>query len=459
MNDLNDEKKRAPRDTARPAQANGAEKPGFAPRATAAKILAAVIDKKTPLDGMIDNEHGNGAYRALPPADQALCRAIILTALRHKPQIDAAIAQLLEKPLPPGARALTHVLEVAAAQILFLDVPDHAAVDIAVEQANADPRNRRFAKLVNAVLRQLGRNKDAFLAQAQTIASMPSWFFERLEEIYGGEKAMAISRAQLTPPSIDISVKSDPEGWAEKLGGHVLPTGSIRLDAPSGSVAAMPGFEDGAWWVQDAAAAIPAKLFGDLSGLRVVDLCAAPGGKTAQMAIQGGTVTALERSKSRLKRLQQNMDRLDLKVEAIAADMMDYRPETLFDAALLDAPCSSTGTTRRHPDVLWTKGMEDIEKLAEVQFQMLDRAMDLVRPGGIVIFSNCSLDPREGEAVVARLTAERQDVERAAFPAGRLSELESLYDEFGAIRTTPADSLNGDDAGLDGFYAACLKRI
>lgn len=457
---MNNDKRRANPKNARPQneEATAATKPGYAPRAAATKILAAVVDRKTPLDGMLDNEHGNAAYRGLKPADQALCRALVLTALRHKPMLDAAIAGLLDRPLPPGARALAHVLAIAAAQILYLDVPDHSAVDIAVEQASNDPRNKRFSGLVNAVSRRLVRQKDKTLASLETISPVPEWFSTRLADVYGDGKALAIGRAQLTPPTIDISVKSNPEAWAEKLGGKALATGSVRLDTVSGAISEMDGFEAGDWWVQDAAAAIPAKLFGDLSGQRVIDLCAAPGGKTAQLILQGADVTALERSKSRLKRLQQNLARLKLTAETVAADMMDYKPETLFDAALLDAPCSSTGTARRHPDVFWTKDFSDIEKLAEVQSAMLVRALEMVRPGGLIIFSNCSLDPLEGEDMVARLLKNGAPAERTEFPAGRPEALSHLFDTEGAIRTTPADTLDGE-SGLDGFYAVALRRI
>ena len=234
----------------------------------------------------------------------------------------------------------------------------------------------------------MGRRKDKILAEIGNVNPIPDWFAERLAAVYGAETALAIGHAQLQPPTIDISVKSDPEAWAARLGGTILSTGTIRLDASSGAVADMDGFAEGEWWVQDAAAAIPATLFGDLTGQRVIDLCAAPGGKTAQLIVQGGQVTALERSKSRLKRLDQNLARLKLSAETIAADMMEYQPDAPFDAALLDAPCSSTGTARRHPDVFWTKDFSDIEKLAEVQYAMARRALDMVRPGGILIFSN-----------------------------------------------------------------------
>ncbi|WP_034852663.1 RsmB/NOP family class I SAM-dependent RNA methyltransferase, partial [Sinorhizobium sojae] len=383
-----------------------AGKPGLQSRQAAAKILAAVVDRKTPLDGMLDQEHGNPAYRALNDADRALVRAILNSALRHLPRIRAAIGSLLQTSLPEGARALEHVLTVAAAQILYLDVPDHSAVDLAVEQAQADPRNRRFASLVNAVLRRLSREKEDILERVQSVPAMPEWFHERLVAHYGRGEADRIAEAQLIPAAIDLTVKADPTSWAERLGGTVLPTGSVRLPEFSGSIPSLAGFDEGAWWVQDAAASIPARLFADLAGKAVLDLCAAPGGKTAQLILAGASVTALDQSSSRLRRLQGNLARLGLEARTKEIDMAEFQPEELFDAALLDAPCSSTGTTRRHPDVLWTKGPEDVEKLARLQEKLLRHALTLIVPGGTVVFSNCSLDPREGEEVVARVVAD-----------------------------------------------------
>ncbi|MGO4623314.1 RsmB/NOP family class I SAM-dependent RNA methyltransferase [Ensifer sp. 2YAB10] len=445
----------------KPAAApRGPEKPGLRARQAAAKILAAVIDRKTSLDGMLDNEHGNPAYRELNEPDRALVRAILNSALRHLPRIQAAINSLLQTPLPEGARALEHVLAVAAAQILYLDVPDHSAVDLAVEQAQGDPRNRRFANLVNAILRRLSREKDAILESVRDLPAMPDWFFERLVARYGAEPAQQIAEAQLTPAAIDLSVKSEPAGWAERLGGTVLPTGSVRLGAFSGSIPSLAGFDEGTWWVQDAAASIPARLFGDLAGKRVVDLCAAPGGKTAQLILAGAEVTALDQSGSRLRRLRGNLKRLGLEAETKEVNMADFQPETLFDAALLDAPCSSTGTTRRHPDVLWTKGPEDIAKLAALQERLLRHALTVVKPGGIVVFSNCSLDPLEGEEVVERVVGSGAAYERIAISAADWPGLEDAITPLGEMRTTPAMlPLDAPFAsGLDGFYAAVIRR-
>ncbi len=401
---MNSDGKKKPTRKHKPAAEGSAPapvKPGLPTRAAAAKILAAVADKKLPLDGALDHEHGNPAYKALGESDRALVRAILNTTLRHLPRIDAAIASLLETPLPEGARALHHVLAVGAAQILYLDVPDHSAVDLAVEQANQDPRNRRFAKLVNAILRRLSREKERILGEIADIPPMPMWFIERMAKAYGKERALAISESQLEPAAIDLSVKSDAAGWAKRLNGAVIPTGGVRLSAFEGSIPSLDGFEEGEWWVQDAAASIPAKLFGDLTGKRVADLCAAPGGKTAQLILAGGRVTAIDQSENRLKRLRSNLERLGLEAETIAVDLTKFEPSERFDAILLDAPCSSTGTTRRHPDVLWTKGAGDIAKLATLQERLLRHAVTLLNPGGVLVFSNCSLDPQEGEEVVA----------------------------------------------------------
>lgn len=432
---------------------NGDWKPGLAARVAAVKIISAVLDKKTSLDGMLDSENGNPAYRALSFADRALVRAIVNTALRHLPRVEAALASLLDGPLPQGARSLHHVLVVGATQMLYLDVPDHSAVDLAVEQAHRDPRNRRFVKLVNAVLRRLGREKESVLEAVSTVPVLPTWFYSRLSNIYGAEAAQRISDAQLIPSVIDITVKSDADLWAQKLGGTVMANGSVRLNAFEGSVPSLPGFDDGEWWVQDFSASMPVRLMGDLSGKRVADLCAAPGGKTAQLVIAGAHVTALDQSGNRLKRLRENLDRLKLKAETVETNMLKFQPDELFDAVLLDAPCSSTGTLRKHPDVCWTKDLADIAKLAALQENMLRHAITLVKPGGIVAFSNCSLDPSEGEEMVARVLESAPSLERVPLSVDAFADMACAIDAKGDMRTTP-DMFGG----VDGFYACVLRK-
>lgn len=451
------------RSTGRPSVS---EKPGLKARQAATKILAAVVDRKIPLDGMLDADHGNPVYRELSDADRALVRAILNSALRHLPRIEAAIGSLLKAPLPDGARSLQHVLNTAAAQIFYLDVPDHSAVDLAVEQANLDPRARRFASVVNAVLRRLAREKEELLASVSSIPVIPAWFFARLVDVYGASAAEAIAAAQEVPAGIDLTLKSgaldplDPAGWAERLGGRLLPTGSVRLPDFDGAIPSLPGFADGTWWVQDAAASIPAQLFGDVAGQRILDACAAPGGKTAQLVSAGAKVTALDQSASRLRRLRENLGRLALEAETVHSDIEGFAPEEPFDGILLDAPCSSTGTIRRHPDVLWTKGPADIAKLAQVQRNLLQRCLPLVKVGGLIVFSNCSLDPLEGEAVVAEVLRDNPLFERVPIEASRWPGLEDAITSDGAFRTTPAMTLTQDGlgGGMDGFFAAVLRR-
>ena len=435
-------------------------KPGLVARQAAARLLSAVTESRASLDGILDPAGGNPAFTGLGDQDRLLVRAILLSALRHLQAIDAFIDRLVDNPLPEGARALRQVLRVAAAQILYLDVPDRAAVDLAVSQADADPRNRRFAGLVNALLRRMGREKDILLPEiSASTPNVPEWFESRLYKIYPGHAA-AILEILSEPPAIDLTVKKDAEGWAMRLGGVVLPTGSVRIGRPEGPVSDLAGYDDGAWWVQDAAASLPAQLFSRLEGLEIVDLCAAPGGKTAQLALAGARVTACDQSATRLERLRGNLARLGLDVAIQLTRAQDLVAPQGFDGVLLDAPCSSTGTVRRHPDIPHTKGPDDIIRLARVQRELLDHAAGLVRPGGEMVFSNCSLDPEEGEEMVAGFLADHPAWRIRPVDASRWPGLESAITAQGEIRTHPA-MLGNDDprlAGLDGFYAVVLIR-
>ena len=451
---------------ARSGSANASQKsefaaaiPGLPARQAAAKLLAAVVDARTSLDGLTDDENGHPAYRALEGRDRSLVRAILISALRFRGTIAAAITAQLDRPLPGNALTLNHVLHVAAAQILFLDVPDRAAVDLAVEQAKADPRTRRFDGLVNGVLRSIGRRKDAILTKS-TAPDAPDWFVERLTQAYGEERAEAVLAAHRVEAPVDFTVKDDAAGWAERLGGIVLPTGTVRVARPEGAISALPGYAEGQWWVQDAAASLPALIMGDVKGLRVADLCAAPGGKTAQLIQAGAQVTALDISANRLKRLRGNLERLQLDAEIIEADLTTFQPADLFDAVLLDAPCSSTGTVRRHPDVLWTKSPEEIARLAAVQRRLLEHAVRLVKPGGRLVFSNCSLDPMEGEALIESVLLDHPEVELEPVAPGSHPALDAFLTPAGTVRTTPADLPHADPAlaGMDGFFAARLRK-
>lgn len=446
-----------------PANGKEREKPGLAARQAAVKLLAAVIDRHISLDGLVDPIGGNPVFVALNEADRALVKAILLTSLRHHGTLTARIDRLLDRPLPHGARSLRHILVSGAAQILYLDIPARAAVDLSVEIAARDPRTRRFSGLVNAVLRRIEdhqKKPESSLTRdpAGTVINQPKWFADRLIEVYGRDHAARIMAMLAFPAPLDLTAKGDPGLWAERLGGTVLPTGSVRLSGPAGPIAQMPGFAQGEWWVQDTAASLPVRLFGDLSGKHVADLCAAPGGKTAQLAHAGAIVTAVDPSASRLKRLAANLERLRLSAEIRQESLFSHKPQRLYDAVLLDAPCSSTGTSRRHPDIPWTKSPEDIVKLADLQARMLAHAATLVRPGGTIVFSNCSLDPLEGENMVRALLQQMPDLQRHRVPADALPGLEEAINDAGELRTTPAmlEAEPPETGGLDGFYAVRL---
>ncbi|UHD46186.1 methyltransferase domain-containing protein [Aureimonas altamirensis] len=457
--------KKRPRTGQEPADAEMDDKPGLAARQVATRLLSAVVVSQTSLDGLTDRKSGHPAFRRLDGRDQSLVRAILVSALRRRGTLDAILSQCLERPLPGNADALHSLLHTAMAQILFLDVPDSAAVDLAVSQTHVDPRLRRFAGLVNAILRRVARERDVLIArQADPLVDMPKWLQMRLLPAYGAEALAFIATAHRAIAPVDITVRDgDAALWAERLGGHLLPFGTVRMEAdPSRPVQEMPGFEEGAWWVQDAAAAIPARLFGSVSGARIADLCAAPGGKTAQLAAAGAEVTAMDISASRLARLEENFKRLRLPIKAVQGDIRqaDIVSGGAFDGVLLDAPCSSTGTIRRHPDVAYTKSAEEVDKLAAVQADLLRHAARAVRPGGLLVFSNCSLDPAEGEAVVEAFLAEHSDYRRKPITADELPGLEAAISPVGDVRTTPAMAPDANPAlaGMDGFYAARLLR-
>ncbi|MFN3674252.1 MAG: RsmB/NOP family class I SAM-dependent RNA methyltransferase, partial [Bosea sp. (in: a-proteobacteria)] len=342
----------------------------------------------------------------------------------------------------------------------FLDVPDHAAVDLAVRQLHEDPRAARYVSLGNALLRRLARERDAVLAEAaDPFLDTPDWLADSWRDAYGEKTAAAIALSHREEPPLDITVKQDAQLWAERLGGLLLPTGSIRLRERD-SITALPGFAEGAWWVQDAAAALPVKLLAPQPGERVADLCAAPGGKTAQIAATGAAVTAVDRSAPRLRRLRANLDRLGLAAEIVAADVARWQAEP-FDAVLLDAPCSATGTIRRHPDVAWTKLPEDREKLVALQARLLDAAANLTRPGGRLVYCTCSLEREEGEAQIAAFLQRRPDFARRPVLAEEIGGIGEAIDAQGDLRTLP-HQLRFETSRLSGwagFYASRLIRL
>ncbi len=428
---------------------------GLAARAAAASLLAGVLDRRQPLDALLDADR---AFGTLTDRDRRLARAIASTALRRYGEVHALLDRLIEKK-PPRSRDFFHVLEIAVTQVLFMEVADHASVSIAIDQISADPKARHLKGLANAVLRRIARERDALIAYIDSARlDTPEWLWDRWVATYGEATARAIAEAHLGEAPLDISVKSDPAGWAKKLGGAVTATGSVRLVGAHG-VEALPGYDDGDWWVQDMAATLPARLLGDVRTKRVADLCAAPGGKTAELAAAGAQVTALDISASRLKRLSANLARLSLSAETVAADLLDWQPAEPFDAVLLDAPCSATGTIRRHPDVAWLKVPADIVTLAEVQARMIDRAAAMLKPGGTLIYCTCSLEPEEGEAQVGGALA-RTSLTLKPIGAAEIGGLAAAITPAGTVRTLPCHDAGQDvPPGMDGFFIMRLEKV
>ena len=431
--------------------------PGLPARRLAADIVDGVLRRRRPLDEQFGD--ASATLAALPERDRALVRALTATVLRRLGSLRHLLGLMLDRGPPKEAPRVETALLIGAAQILFLDVPDHAAVDLAVRLTQADRRAARYAGLVNAALRRLAREGAERLAGLDAILlDTPHWLMARWIATYGEATARAIAAACSREPALDLTVKRDPELWAARLGGRVLPTGTVRLIA-HGPITALPGFAEGAWWVQDAAAALPARLLGDVSGLCVADLCAAPGGKTAQLAAAGARVTAVDRSPARLAQVGENLARLSLSAELVEADVAEWTAGP-FDAVLLDAPCSSTGTIRRHPDVPWLKSPADIAKLAALQRRLLERAVALTKPGDELVYCVCSLEPEEGEHIVADLLAREPNVRRIPIAAAELFGCGEFITKHGDLRTLPCHFPDAEPrlAGLDGFYAARLQR-
>jgi 16S rRNA (cytosine967-C5)-methyltransferase len=421
-------------------------------RLSALGALVHTLDRGKPLDGAwtIDRY-----FTGMSPSDRAFAQLLAKTALRRLGQIDAILEQFIERPLNSRTSRVMHILRLGAVQLLWLDTPPHAAVHSAVEMTK-QIKMEKYSGLVNAVLKRIAREgKDLLATQDAARLNTPDWLWKKWEKAYGADTVRRIADMHMKEPPLDITVKKDPVYWAEQLGGVVLPTGSVRL-RDTRNITQLKGFTEGFWWVQDMAATIPAHLLGDVHDKRVIDLCAAPGGKTAQLATAGAKVSAVDMSKDRIAMLKTNVHRLKLQAEYVTTDASKWMPAFAPDAILLDAPCSATGTLRRHPDVAWLRKESDIKRLIETQYTLLCHAFDMVRPGGILVYSVCSLQPEEGEEQITRFLKERSDVSLNPVEPAILGGMTECITPRGEVRTLPCHLAELD--GMDGFYAAILSK-
>ena len=349
--------------------APASEGEGLPARAAALDVLLCALDHR----GGLDEALSRAPFTRLPPRERAFARALVMLALRRLGQIDAALDGRLSKPPPEAVRA---ILRLGAAQLFYMGAPDFAAVNTSVELAAARKDSRPFKGLINGVLRGLARDGKP---PEDPSRLAPDWLMARWRAAYGADAARRIAAMVPDEPATDLTLRdaADASTLIEALKAQALPGGSLRSGL-KGDLAAWPGYAEGRWWVQDASAAVPARLLGAGPGQTALDLCAAPGGKTLQLAAAGAQVTALDRSAARLGRVAENLARMGLKAELAAADASAWPDKRRFDAVLLDAPCFATGTFRRHPDVLWAARPGEIAKLAEVQARLLD----LRRPSG-----------------------------------------------------------------------------
>ncbi|MFZ4109653.1 MAG: RsmB/NOP family class I SAM-dependent RNA methyltransferase [Polymorphobacter sp.] len=424
----------------KPAQATQ----GVPARKGALRLLMAVLGRGTPLELALESALDGISLGA----DRALARHLAATVLRWLPDLDALIDSATPKPLPDDARARM-VLRIALAGWLKLGTPQHAAVATALPLVESGPR-----RLVHGVLGNLMRGN----ATLPDVPHLPDLFAIRWAMDWGPDVAEAAAQSLADEPATDLTCKdpAETEKWALALGGVSLLPGHIRVPrskALGSAITEWPGFTEGAWWVQDLAASLPVRLMGVQPGDRILDLCAAPGGKTLQLAALGADVTAVDVSDARLERVRENLARVGLTAILAAGDALRWEPEGLFDRILLDAPCSATGIFRRHPDVLHLKGSRDLTPLTLLQAALLRRAAGWLKPGGILVYATCSLDPREGERIVERVvvTLPRSPFEADELPLGLAPTTD------GWVRTLPG--MLAADGGMDGFFIGRMRKL
>lgn len=440
------------------SQGGGTQKEMLKARKVALSILQNVFSSHHTLDQALDSDR---EFAQLIQRDRAFVRMLVTTVIRRLGQIDDLIKKSLSRPDQPLSPPILHyVLRMGVAQLIFMNVPDHAAVNTSVMLVESEGHGR-IKGFVNALMRRIAaEGKEWTTRQDVARLNTPEWLLKIWIEDFGLKNAIEMANANLEEAPLDITVKNaeDRESLAKALEADILPTGSIRLQNAK-LIPELPGFQEGLWWVQDAAAALPASLFGDrLNNNMVVDLCAAPGGKTAQLASMGAEVIAVDRSAKRLHRLQENMNRLNLgdKVRIDVADGAVWKSREKVPNILLDAPCSATGTVRRNPDVIWNKSTADIQSLMDIQARLLENALSMLDDGGTLIYCTCSLQKAEGEHQIERILESYPNVMRDPIHVHEVGGLSEIITPRGDVRILPSHLRQ--IGGMDGFYIARLRK-
>lgn len=430
---------------------------GMASRLAAHGVMMKVLKQHDTVEKAVG---GDPALAKLNDRDRAFAMQLVMTTLRWKGIWDVMLANFMAKPMKAERLDITICLYLGMTQLLHMQVADHAAVDTSVNLAK-----KCFPKLsglVNAVLKRVVKEGEQWLSEqapeSLASASMPQWMYKSLRNAYGEDAPLIASAHRVLPPT-DIQFKqaTQAQDWALFNGGEVVLHGSIRLLEGIVPITQLEGFEAGDWWVQDIAASLPVRLLGDVSGKNVLDCCAAPGGKTMQLAAAGAQVTALDSSSFRMKRVEENLQRTRLQAQMLVADALSWQPSEPFDAIMLDAPCSATGTIRRHPELPWQRTEQEVARLVKLQRELLSRAIDWLKPGGVLVYAVCSLLPQEGEEQVKQLLESDAPVKLSFINASELGCPGDWVNTVGFLRTLPC--FEAETGGMDGFFAARLIRV
>ncbi|WP_373236959.1 RsmB/NOP family class I SAM-dependent RNA methyltransferase [Cohaesibacter celericrescens] len=435
------------------------KKSGMAARDGALRLIHAVLSDKYLLDDAYRHEITEGQLRRLNGNDRAFAKRIAITVLQHLGEIDIVLSRFMDRGMPNKSGPLRNILRIGVAELLYLDNPAHAVVDCAVTHYRKWRKYAGFKGLTNAILRRVSKDGAKELASIDPAkANLPDWLYQSWTKTYGLAATNAMMEQFLKPLiPLDLTLKNgdDSAHWAEKLEAEIMPTGNLRM-ATHDRVDRLAGFDEGAWWVQDAAATLPVKLLGDVTGQDVLDLCAAPGGKTMQLAAKGANVTALDLSTKRLERVQENLDRVGLTATLVTGDVLTYETGKKWPFILLDAPCSATGTIRRHPELIHQRAAQDITHFASLQAKMLNRIANQVAPGGLIVFCTCSLQSEEGPDLISDFLMHNPDFGIEPIEPDEIAGIAPFIQNDGTMRTRPDQW--GEKGGMDGFFAMRLRK-